>query len=128
MFDVGFSEIFFLGIIVIIVLGPEKLPELIRTLARIKSKVNIYKQQISSSLENELELHQLKEELHLEIANVKNIEDRLQQYLKDLEKNHLDHIFKYYPIEFFKIYVPYNGDFLLKHLMQWSCFYIEKQE
>ena len=43
MFDVSFSEILFLGVIAIIVLGPDKLPEALRHIAKFKRKFEVLK-------------------------------------------------------------------------------------
>lgn len=74
MFDIGFWELLLIGIVALVVLGPERLPTAIRTttraLGQIRSTANHFKHEIS---------HQLKmQELH---ENLKKAE---QQGLKDL--------------------------------------------
>ena len=101
MFDVGFSELLFLGVIVIIVLGPERFPELIRYFIRLKMKFNKIKHKINSTLENELQLTQLKDELESELSNIKKLEEKLQIYfdLLNSKEQKVDQF--YYPIEIF---------------------------
>lgn len=125
MFDIGFGEILFFGIIVIIVLGPERLPEAIRFLARLRSKFITFKQHISSTLENELELNQLKNELNLEISNVKELELKLQKYLAELNEGQILPQHRYYAVDDFETYIPFNNKFVLEHLMSWSCFHLD---
>ena len=126
MFDVGFSELLFLGVIVIIVLGPERFPELIRYFIRLKMKFNKIKHKINSTLENELQLTQLKNELESELSNIKKLEEKLQIYFDRLNSKEQKGDQFYYPIEFFEMNAPYKTDFLLKNLMNWSCFKINR--
>ena len=115
MFDVGFSELLFLGVIVIIVLGPERFPELIRYFIRLKMKFNKIKYKINSTLENELQLTQLKDELESELSNIKKLEEKLQIYFDRLNSKEKKGDQFYYPIEVFEMNAPYKTDFLLKN-------------
>ena len=75
MFDIGFLEIILIGGIALMVFGPERLPELARTLgrwiARLRRMVNTVKSDIERELQiDELEeLRQLKRELDPRRAN-----------------------------------------------------------
>lgn len=57
MFDVGFWELFFIGLIALLVVGPDRLPALAthagRWIARIRLKVRRIKAQIQNELETE---------------------------------------------------------------------------
>lgn len=127
MFDVGFTELLFWGIIAIVVLGPEKLPKAIQYVANLKRKFTEFKTNINQTLEKELEIKQLKNELTEEISHVKNLEKKMQEYFSQLE---IDHVVesrseKYYPIEKFILKTPYQQNFMIKNLMQWPCFSIK---
>ena len=123
MFDIGFSEILFLGVIAIVVLGPEKLPKAIRYLAKLKMKLNEFKQSVNQTLEKELEIKQLKNELSQEILHVKNLEKKMQDYFSQLDIEHIQQSAKkYYPIEPFTLKTPYQQTFMIENLMQWPCF------
>ena len=85
MFDIGFWEILLLGVLALVVLGPERLPGAMRsTLKTIRSIRNV-----ASGFKEEVE-HQLRvHELH---ENLKKAE---QQGLKDLSpelKNSVDEL------------------------------------
>lgn len=127
MFDVGFSEIVFFGIIAIVILGPDKFPEVIRYIAKLKVKFNALKSGINQTIQNELELSELKNHLNNEIVYVENLEKRLNDYF--IRNNIESHInvkslqpIKYYPIDFFKCKIPYQQSFILNNLMNFSCF------
>ncbi|AOA58821.1 Sec-independent protein translocase protein TatB [Acinetobacter larvae] len=124
MFDVGFGEIFFLGIIAIIVLGPEKLPEVLRYIAKLKRKFDILKNDLNNSLQKELELNQLKHEVNAEMSNLRILEKKLDLYLKNITAEEIPEQ-KYYPVEHFVTPIPFNAKFILDHLMSWPCFEVQ---
>ena len=86
MFDVGFGELFFLGVIIIIVLGPDRLPDAIRFTLKTFKKLSQIKSDLKEKIDLELELHQLRDELKGEIETVKQLESQMQVYLANLEK------------------------------------------
>jgi sec-independent protein translocase protein TatB len=69
MFDVGFSELVFIALLALIVLGPKRLPEVARAagrwLAKLRNFVSNVKQDLHREMHNAeiLELHRLKQEL-----------------------------------------------------------------
>lgn len=122
MFDVGFGELFFFFIIIIIVLGPDKLPDAIRFTIKSLNKFSQIKSDIKQKFELEIELHQLRDELKEEIQNVKQLETQMQDYFMNLDQQVQKDMKKYYPIESFSISAPFKTQFVITHLMQWSCF------
>lgn len=63
MFDIGFWELVLVGIIALVVLGPERLPGAARTLGRWVRTVKGMANQVRSELERELEAHELNESM-----------------------------------------------------------------
>lgn len=62
MLDLGFFEIVLIGIVAIIVLGPEKLPETMANIFRFLKKVKNFLSEAKSSIDRELQIQELKEE------------------------------------------------------------------
>jgi sec-independent protein translocase protein TatB len=66
MFDIGFSELLLVGLVALIVLGPERLPGAVRTaglwIGRIKRSFNVIKQQV----EQEIGADEIRRQLHNE--------------------------------------------------------------
>ena len=64
MFDVGFSELVLVGIVALLVIGPERLPETVRTatlwLNRIRRGFNEIKQEIQQELHNDEVMRELR--------------------------------------------------------------------
>ncbi len=70
MFDVGFSEMMLIGLIALLVLGPERLPPLIRGLGRWVGRAQRTVRELKTQLENDTslrELNQVKQSLKSEL-------------------------------------------------------------
>ena len=63
MFDVGFQELTLIGVIALIVVGPERLPRMARTLGLWMGKIRYYVSQVKSDIEREVRAQELKEML-----------------------------------------------------------------
>ena len=70
--DMGFTEILFIAVIAIIVLGPEKLPEAMVQIGRFVGKLKKMWRDATADIRRELELEEMKEEM--------------QKYKKQLEE------------------------------------------
>ena len=64
MFDVGFQELALIGVIALIVVGPERLPRMARTLGLWMGKIRYYVGQVKSDIEREVRAQELKEMLN----------------------------------------------------------------
>ena len=63
MFDIGFQEITLIGVIALIVVGPERLPKMARTLGLWMGKIRFYVNQVKSDIDREVRAQELKEML-----------------------------------------------------------------
>lgn len=52
MFDIGWSELLLIGVVALIVIGPEDLPKLFHTLGRITSRARSMAREFSSAMED----------------------------------------------------------------------------
>ena len=55
MFDVGFSEMLVIGIVALVVIGPERLPRVARTLGVLFGRMQRYVAQVKSDINREME-------------------------------------------------------------------------
>ncbi|UFQ98136.1 Sec-independent protein translocase protein TatB [Pseudomonas wenzhouensis] len=66
MFEIGFSELLLVGLVALVVLGPERLPEAVRTaglwIGRIKRSFN----SIKAEVEREIGADEIRRQLHNE--------------------------------------------------------------
>ncbi|HIT96897.1 MAG TPA: twin-arginine translocase subunit TatB [Candidatus Aphodousia faecavium] len=60
MFDLGFTEILVIGVVALVVLGPEKMPEVARAAGRFFAKVQGYITQVKGEFERESQLSEIK--------------------------------------------------------------------
>lgn len=59
MFDIGFSELLVIMIVALVVIGPEKLPKVARTLGHLFGRAQRYLEDVKSDISRELELDEL---------------------------------------------------------------------
>jgi sec-independent protein translocase protein TatB len=60
MFDIGFSELLVIGVVALVVIGPEKLPRLARTLGHLAGRLQRYVSDVKSDINREMELEDLR--------------------------------------------------------------------
>ena len=60
MFDVGFSEIVLIAIVALIVVGPERLPKVARTLGHLFGRMQRYVNDVKADIAREMELDELR--------------------------------------------------------------------
>ncbi len=60
MFDIGFSELLVIGVVALIVIGPERLPKVARTAGLLLGRLQRYVSTIKSDISREMELDELK--------------------------------------------------------------------
>ena len=70
MFDFGFWEIAIIGVITLIVVGPERLPALARKAGVIMGKLNKFLNKVKADINEELKTDELKD--HLSMADEKS--------------------------------------------------------
>jgi len=59
MFDVGFSEMLVIGIVALVVIGPERLPRVARTLGVLFGRMQRYVAQVKTDINREMEMADL---------------------------------------------------------------------
>ena len=60
MFDIGFSEIFVIALVALIVVGPERLPKVARTLGHLLGRMQRYVSDVKADISREMELDELR--------------------------------------------------------------------
>jgi len=76
MFDIGFSELLVIGVVALVVIGPEKLPRLARTLGHLAGKLQRYVSDVKADINREIE-----------IEDLKKMRDSMQQAATDFQGN-----------------------------------------
>ena len=60
MFDVGFTELMVIAVVALIVIGPERLPRVARTLGHLFGRLQRYVNDVKADINREIELEELK--------------------------------------------------------------------
>lgn len=60
MFDIAFSELLVIGLVALIVIGPERLPKLARTAGQWLGRLNRYVAQVKQDIDRDLKLEELR--------------------------------------------------------------------
>ena len=85
MFDIGFSEILIVATLTLIIMGPKRLPETVKTitlwLGRIRNFINSAKVEI----ENEVGIDEIKKQLHNE--KILNEIEKSKRELKSISRD-----------------------------------------
>lgn len=74
MFDIGFSELLVIGLVALIVIGPEKLPRVARTIGHLAGRLQRYVADVKADINREIELEELRK-----------MRDSMQQAAADME-------------------------------------------
>jgi sec-independent protein translocase protein TatB len=60
MFDIGFSELMVIALVALIVIGPERLPRVARTLGHLAGRLQRYVADVKADINREVELEELR--------------------------------------------------------------------
>jgi sec-independent protein translocase protein TatB len=91
MFDIGFLEMVVIGVLALLVLGPERLPKAARTAGKWIAKAKRMVSQFSSELDKQLEIDELRAQLkeqggQLDInEDIQNLQNAAKTILKDVK-------------------------------------------
>lgn len=95
MFEVGFSELLMVGLVALLVIGPERLPKAARVagfwLGRARSTVATVKAEIKQELQAEemrqlLQQQALSEDLHKILDETQAVANDIQQTLRNVDQ------------------------------------------
>lgn len=76
MFDLGFSELMVIALVALIVIGPERLPRVARTLGHLAGRLQRYVADVKSDINREVELDELR-----------NMRDSMQNAASDMQSS-----------------------------------------
>src|SRR5882724_11596469 len=76
MFDIGFSELMVIAVIALVVIGPERLPRVARTLGHLAGRLQRYVSDVKADINREIELDELRK-----------MRDSMQQAASSLESS-----------------------------------------
>ena len=91
MFDIGFSELLVIGVVALVVIGPEKLPRMARTIGHLAGRLQRYVADVKADINREVELDELRKMRDSMQQSASNLESSVQGELNktadDLNKS-----------------------------------------
>lgn len=85
MFDISFMELLVISIVALIVIGPERLPAVSRTLGHLYGRCRNFVYAIRTDIHNEMRMEELKKMQSSVQETVQSIEDSVQQGVDHLK-------------------------------------------
>ena len=87
MIDLGISKIALIGAVALIVIGPEKLPRLARTVGMLLGKAQRYVNDVKQEVSRSMELDELKKMKETMEGAARDVENSIQTHTSDFEKS-----------------------------------------
>lgn len=89
MFDIGFWEIALILILALIVIGPEKLPQVARTVGHWVGRARKYIEGVKNEVEKEFDTAELKRMLHNQEVQIRELQGKINRPLDILNPEEL---------------------------------------
>ena len=86
MIDIGLSKLALVGVVALIVIGPEKLPRVARTVGTLLGKAQRYVADVKAEVNRSMELDELKKMKETMEGAARDVEQTIQTSATDFEK------------------------------------------
>lgn len=90
MIDIGFSKIAMIGAVALIVIGPEKLPRVARTVGTLLGKAQRYVSDVKAEVNRSMELDELRKMKETVESAARDVESSVRTSTADFEKQWSD--------------------------------------
>ena len=87
MIDLGLSKIMLIGVVALIVIGPEKLPKVARTVGMLLGKAQRYVSDVKAEVGRSMDLDELKKMKETMEGAARDVESSIQTNTSDFEKS-----------------------------------------
>jgi sec-independent protein translocase protein TatB len=85
MFDVGFSELVVIGVVALVVIGPERLPKVARTAGLLLGRLQRYVGDVKADINREMQLDELKKLQQQVTDQVTSLEASVTHEMREVE-------------------------------------------
>lgn len=86
MFDISFSELMLIGVIALLVLGPERLPRVARTVGHMFGRAQRYMNDVKSDIQREMDIEEIssiKKQMEDASSSIKQSVNQFGKQIKD---------------------------------------------
>lgn len=85
MFDIAFSELVIIGLVALIVIGPERLPRVARTAGHLLGRLQRYVGDVKADINREMQIEELKKVQDDIVAQTRSLEQSVNEQLRTVE-------------------------------------------
>jgi len=85
MFDFGFSELMFTAVVALVVLGPERLPKVARTVGHLLGRLQRYVNDVKVDINREMQIEELRRMQHQIETSARGFETSIRKELTSVE-------------------------------------------
>jgi sec-independent protein translocase protein TatB len=85
MFDIGFTEMLVIAVVALIVIGPERLPRVARTLGHLFGRMQRYVNDVKADINREIQLEELKDLQKSVVESAQAIEQSVSREITSTE-------------------------------------------
>ncbi len=85
MFDISFAELLVISVVALVVIGPEKLPRVARTLGFLVGRARRYVETVKHDIRNEIELDELRRIKDTVQDTAQSIEESVKQEIQQIQ-------------------------------------------
>jgi sec-independent protein translocase protein TatB len=86
MFDIGLSEFVVIGIVALVVIGPERLPKVARTAGHLFGRMQRYVADVKADLNREMDASELRDIKNTVTEAANSMQDAMQSHVGDINK------------------------------------------
>lgn len=86
MFDIAFSEVMIIAVVALIVIGPERLPRVARTVGHLFGRMQRYVNDVKSDIQREVELDELRKLKETVEESARSIETSVTQEITSVNQ------------------------------------------
>ena len=86
MFDIGFTELLVIGVVALVVIGPERLPRVARTVGILMGRMQRYVADVKADINREIELDELRKMRDSVQSTAGDIQSSIENELRDTEQ------------------------------------------
>jgi len=87
MFDVGLSELMVIGVVALVVIGPERLPKVARTAGLLLGRLQRYVSDVKADISREIQLDEMKKLQQQVTDQVKGLEASVSHEMREVESS-----------------------------------------